>query len=67
MPEDYEKVNELINDPIYERLFSVTDVAAAHVGGSYAAVAVTPGDGDVCAVLIAGLTPPYYNDIEINM
>lgn len=65
-PEDYDKVNELIGDPIYENLFSVKDISAAHIGGSYAAVAVTSGEGDVCAVLVAGLTPPCYEDMEPN-
>lgn len=65
-PEDYDRVNELISDPIYENLFSVKDVSAAHIGGSYASVAVASGDGDICAVLVVGLVPPFYEDIEVN-
>lgn len=62
--EDYDKCRSLVTDPLYERMFASTEIDVLHILGTYAAVAVSPTDGEVCAFLLAGPTPQYFSDVD---
>lgn len=63
-PEDYPACSELLSDPIYGRLFVTTDLAELHTVCSYAAVAESITDNEICAILMVAPLPQFYQDLS---
>lgn len=59
---DYEPCLDLLQDPVYNRLFAYSSLEALHLECQYASVALK--DDKVVALLLVGSKPQYYPDHE---